>query len=221
MNVAGILLVDAAWGGTPMPLVWKVLLLVAIVVIVAGTGAAIWLHARHRRQVASLLDRLERLEEGPGGGISAEQRRPPAGEIDHEPPAEEPANLSRDVLAGRTTHVQRLLGGAVPGSRTLADQAIVRIHRHIGESLTPHQLAHELCVSLRTLERGLALTLECTPRQLILALRMREARRLLREGARVGEAAELVGFANPFHFSRRFKEFFHVPPSEVRAEGRR
>jgi AraC-like DNA-binding protein len=218
MNVAGVWLVNAAGTGVSP---WTWLLIAAGAAIAAGAGVALWLQARHRRQVRLLLDRLERLEQGAAGWEVAGEPGPPSREPLAGAPVEEAPNLSRDVLAGRTTHVQRLLGGAVPGSRTLADQAIIRIHRRIGEGVTPHQLAHDLCVSLRTLERGLALTLECTPRQLILALKMREALRLLREGARVGEVAERVGFANPFHFSRRFKEFFHVPPSEVRVEAER
>ncbi len=221
MNLAGMFLVDSAGSGPEVPLLWKWLLIGAVAAVAAGVGAAIWLHLRHRRQVATLLDRLERLEGEQGQWASAEPDELPTEGAGTPEPTVEPSNLSRDVLAGRTTHVQRLLDGAAPGTRTLADQAIVRIHRHIGQGLTPHELAHDLCVSLRTLERGLALTLECTPRQLILALKMREARRLLRNGARVAEAAERVGFANPFHFSRRFKEFFHVSPSEVRVEGDR
>lgn len=221
MAFPGVWLVNVAGDGYAPFEVSKWLVFAAAAFAAAGTAAATWLHLRHRRQVAALLDRLERLEGEQGQWASAEPDGTPAHGAASPDQTVEPSNLSRDVLAGRTTHVQRLLDGAAPGSRTLADQAIVRIHRHIGEGLTPHQLAHDLCVSLRTLERGLALTLECTPRQLILALKMREARRLLRDGGRVGEVAERVGFANPFHFSRRFKEFFHVPPSEVRAENRR
>ena len=103
--------------------------------------------------------------------------------------------------------------------RALADQTIVCIHRSIEKRLAPGQLADALCVSLRTLERGLGETLGCTPRQLILAMKMREARRLLLRGARVGEVADRLGFANVFHFSRRFKAFYHVAPSEVRTVG--
>jgi AraC-like DNA-binding protein len=45
---------------------------------------------------------------------------------------------------------------------------------------------------------------------------MREARRLLGEGRRVSEVADRLGFANPFHFSRRYKRFYGVAPSEAR-----
>ncbi len=45
---------------------------------------------------------------------------------------------------------------------------------------------------------------------------MREAKRLLASGRRVGEVAEHLAFANAFHFSRRFKSFYRVAPSELR-----
>lgn len=39
---------------------------------------------------------------------------------------------------------------------------------------------------------------------------------LVDTGARVGDAAEHVGFTDPFHFARCFKAVHGVPPSEVR-----
>ena len=89
--------------------------------------------------------------------------------------------------------------------------------RRITVNLAPADLAAALCVSLRTLERGLASALDCTPSQLILAMKMREARRMLRSGRyRVGEVADRLGFPSQFHFSRRFKAYYRVPPSELR-----
>jgi AraC-like DNA-binding protein len=198
-------------------------LLVALAALLAGVIALLlWLQARDRRQIASLLERLERLE-STRKAVSAEavSAVPPAsaGPDPSEPaPAhqDEVGNPSGDVLHGRTTHVQRLIESAGGEAESLADQAIVRIHKHIEENVTPHQLAWELCVSLRTLERGLGLALACTPRQLILAMKMREARTMLWQGRKVGDVASRLGFSNPFHFSRRFKDFYHVAPSEMR-----
>jgi AraC-like DNA-binding protein len=82
--------------------------------------------------------------------------------------------------------------------------------------MTPADLADGLNVSLRSLQRGLAGSLGCSPRELILAIKMREAKRHLLEGdARVQEAARAVGFDDPFHFSRRFKAYYRVSPTEM------
>jgi AraC-like DNA-binding protein len=194
-----------------------------LVLMLAGViGLLLWLQARDRRQIATLLERLERLEST--REAVPEEAAPAEPEADAEPdisapppePRDEATNPSGDVLHGRTTHVQRLIESAGGEAQTLADQAIVRIHKRIEENVTPHQLAWELCVSLRTLERGLGLALACTPRQLILAMKMREARAMLRAGRKVGDVASRLGFSNPFHFSRRFKDFYHVSPSEMR-----
>lgn len=80
----------------------------------------------------------------------------------------------------------------------------------------------------------LAARLSLTPRQLLyqfgkasgepLALWMRRrrvaaARRLLSQGLSVTQAAERLGYANPYHFSRVFKAVTGMAPSSVRAGG--
>ncbi len=129
-------------------------------------------------------------------------------------PTSSAGKLTRDVLAGRTTHIHRLVEqGAVKGL-PLADQAIIVVHAHLKENLLPAELARELNVSLRSLERGLSLALDCTPQELILAIKMREARRLLECGEfNVTGVAARLGFSSPSHFSRRFRAFYKVPPS--------
>lgn len=74
-----------------------------------------------------------------------------------------------------SSHVQRSVAG-VAGAHPLADQAIACVHRRIRENVTPSQIAADLYAFLRTLERGLAATLDCSPSQLILAMKMREAK---------------------------------------------
>ena len=126
---------------------------------------------------------------------------------------------SGDVLAGKTSYVRHLVESGGSTAQGLADQAIFCVHKHLEENVPPGEIADELYVSLRTLERGLAVALDCTPSQLILAMKMREARRMLKvDHLRVSEVAERLGFANPFHFSRRFKSFYRVSPSELRQE---
>ena len=202
-----------------------VTLLALLLAAVAGAGIAaalvVQLRRRERRLRAELLDRLERLEarlESGGGPATAgahldaveQGTRTAAGDGTNDSP-------TGDVLAGLTSRVERIAASDGGAAETLADHAIYRIQKRMDANLTPSELAEELFVSLRTLERGLALGLACTPSQLILAMKMREARRMLLTGRfRVAEVAERLGFANPFHFSRRFKGFYRVAPSELR-----
>lgn len=197
---------------------WLVATGALVLVLAAAVAALLVVQARQRRQVGALLERLEGLE----ARWAASASRPPSGPIAVVSAAEEASSASSftpsgDVLAGMTSHVERIVQSGGGTAQSLADQAIFCVHRHLTENVTPNVISDELYVSLRTLERGLAVALDCTPSQLILAMKMREARRLLESGeCRVAEVADRLGFANAFHFSRRFKSFYRVSPSELR-----
>ncbi len=184
----------------------------AAVLVLAGL---LLVQRRTRRQFDQLMERIDGLE----------RRIPP---VDSEPAAappddasDEAERVSRDVLAGRTSFVRRAVEGELTRPVSLAGQAILLVHERIRDNVTPTDLAAELTISLRTLERGLAAELGCGPRQLILAMKMREAGRLLGSGRyRVNEVANELGFATPSHFSRCFRSFYRVPPSAVTRETR-
>lgn len=161
---------------------------------------------RQRRLLAALIVRLDQAE---GAGGAAVEPGPTAG---REPSPGAP----RDVLAGRTSYVAAMVAGTSPDVSSLADRAIVAIHQRLDDPLSPAQLADTLNVSLRSLERVLAAALECTPRQLILTVKMREARSLLATGKlRIGEVAFRLGYPSAGHFSTRFRSFFGCPPSSL------
>lgn len=207
-------------GGEPFfPWLWVFLGVVAVLLAVVVVVLVV-LQRRQRRQMRTLLGRLERLEahwvgglhpEGQGIAVLASQAATQGGDDSITP--------SGDVLAGKTSYVRHLVESGGSTAQGLADQAIFCVHKHLEANVTPGEIADELYVSLRTLERGLAVALDCTPSQLILAMKMREARRMLKvDHLRVSEVADRLGFANPFHFSRRFKSFYRVSPSALRQE---
>jgi AraC-like DNA-binding protein len=198
----------------------KVLIWFGVAVVCVGVLAlGGWLiYQRQGRQIRNLIARLETLE------AQQPDQRPPtvSGALPiPEPSAQEDGEQGptppEDVLAGYTSHINRVIDGAEGGSLGLADQAVFFVYQHLEEPYRPAQLADELHISLRTLERGLVETFDCTPGQLITAMKMREARRLFESGDfRVNEVATRLGFSSPFYFSRRFRTFFGVPPSEYR-----
>jgi AraC-like DNA-binding protein len=185
--------------------------------IVGGALVGVVFYRHNRRQMMKLTARLDGLE----ARWMAEARalETPV-EVGGDGPTPESSDdditPTADVLAGLTSHVQRLVASG-GGADCLADQAIQVIYERLDANLSPAQMANALHVSLRTLERGLALALDCTPSQLLVAAKMREARRMLSGGRlRVADVADRLGFANPFHFSRRFKGFYGIAPSQVR-----
>ncbi len=197
-------------------------LIVGMVVMVAVVGVLALMMTirdrRHQRQMAALLERLASLDAArgvPPGSMTIPSDRVTVEDDDSSTAVSASSSPPGDVLAGMTSHVRRVVEGAGVEAATLADQAIVCVHRHLEKNVAPGQIAAELYVSLRTLERGLAIELECTPSQLILAMKMREARNLLRSGRfTVSEVAYRLEFSSPSHFSRRYKSFYGRAPSE-------
>ena len=192
-----------------------------VVVAVSGMGVLLIMHLRTRRQLRELLERVNEIEPLPSeaGEDEVASTMPDAGRKTPTygfTPARDP---SQDVLAGRTSFVRRATSDRPQGPLSLAMLAIRRIDARIEDAISPAELAQELDVSLRTLERRLAFELGCTPRQLILVIKMREAGRMLAGGRyRVAEVASRLGFATPSHFSRCFRTFYGMPPSAARPQ---
>jgi len=176
----------------------------------------LWRELSYRRQVRSLIQRLDELDSEPEEK-SVRPQPSPRSEQAHENPSEESAiQAAADVLQGKTSFVRRIVEGGRPEDLRLEEQAILAVNTHIEESFSPARLAEELHISLRTLERGLSGALQCTPRELIVAMKMREALRLMRdEKYSVTAVAYHLGFSSPSHFSRRFKAFYRKSPSTV------
>ena len=77
-------------------------------------------------------------------------------------------------------------------------------------------LARSLRVAPRTVQQRFRQLTGDGPARWILHRRMTHARLLLRRGMPVQAAAERLGFANPFHFSRAFKRCMGMAPSACR-----
>jgi AraC-like DNA-binding protein/heme exporter protein D len=183
----------------------------AVALVLIAVVAKVWAdNVKRRRQIDALMIRMQELEaklavaDGePTDEIFAEDGVPSASGI-----------YSADVLAGQSSYVARLVSQAERPA-DLAGQALVAVYRRIEDPIRPSDLADELCVSLRTLQRGLARCLDCTPNQLILTAKMREARRLIASGQlRVGEVAHRLAFADASHLARNYRKFYRCPPSQ-------
>jgi len=184
--------------------------LAATVLILGAT--LMWREFENRRQVRSLIERLNQIDVSMDEQINefAEETTPETTADDTAP------HPTADILHGRTTYVQRLIDGERKLDLRQEEQAIIAIYDHITATYSPAMLADDLHISLRTLERGISLALGCSPRKLIVAVKMREAYRLLsEEKLSVTAVSYRLGFSSPSHFSRRFKTFYRISPSEV------
>lgn len=69
-------------------------------------------------------------------------------------------------------------------------------------------------ITLRQLERNAQKVLGCTPQQWLDEQRMVAAQVLLREADTIKEVSIQLGFSQPSHFCRQFKQYFELTPSQ-------
>lgn len=97
-------------------------------------------------------------------------------------------------------------------------RALERMHRDFPKPLTVEELARESAMGVSSFHRAFKLTTGESPLQYLKKLRLLKAKSLIAvEGQRVEEAAYHVGYVSPSQFSREFKRYFQVPPSEARS----
>lgn len=95
-------------------------------------------------------------------------------------------------------------------------QALERIHGDFAHGLSVEDLARTAGMSVSSFHRTFKEVTGETPLQYLKKVRLLKAKHLLvHEGRRVEEAAHAVGYASPSQFSREFKRYFEVPPSEA------
>lgn len=117
-------------------------------------------------------------------------------------------------------------GGAAPGTRSacnhwaLVQHACALVRAQHEQPLTVARLCQALGVSRRTLQNGFQQVLGIGPLAYLKAMRLRQARRALQQGAAVSEAATACGFWHFGHFARDYAAMFGERPSETRRRHR-
>ncbi|MEQ9500733.1 MAG: AraC family transcriptional regulator [Deltaproteobacteria bacterium] len=119
------------------------------------------------------------------------------------------------VLRGAQGHVLYALTQHHTPYASIA-RALERIHADYREAITVEDLAKESAMSVSSFHRAFKLVTGDSPLQYLKKLRLLKAKGLLVfDGLRVDEAAYGVGYASASQFSREFKRYFNVPPSEA------
>lgn len=98
----------------------------------------------------------------------------------------------------------------------LIAKAEIYINQNLEKDLSPTELASELAVSQRQLQRLFREELNTTPNAYINQQKMAAAHRLLQTGSHsISEIAYTLGFSDPAYFARVFKKQFGINPREV------
>jgi len=97
-------------------------------------------------------------------------------------------------------------------------RVIATMEQDLARPIRPAELAAEVGLSVRQLERLFRQVLAISPKRYHMELRLREARRLLRDGSlSVTEAGRACGFANASHFVRCYRAQYGTTPHRDRA----
>lgn len=192
--------------------------LLSLVVLVSGI--AMQIHSRsQRRRTRRLLHEIEWRDKS----------IPPMPALVSSTTTPAVAAPRDDPTLSLVSRVENTLGidlaSVADESLSTAEDLVLRsvgtIRANLREKLSVADLASAVATSPRTLQRAFRERLDCTPGELIVAVKMREARRLLEvDGMRVSQVAYALGFDDPNHFSRRFKSYFRKAPSHFRASAR-
>ncbi|MFC3616465.1 AraC family transcriptional regulator N-terminal domain-containing protein [Lutimaribacter marinistellae] len=97
-------------------------------------------------------------------------------------------------------------------------QSLAHIHTHYMNSISVEDLAREANMSASSFHRAFKTVTGESPLQYLKKVRLNKARFLIvREGLRVGSAANQVGYESVSQFSREFKRYFDVAPSAAQS----
>lgn len=114
------------------------------------------------------------------------------------------------------SHAQRL---ALPsrfghGNLKLSD-ALARMRDNLEDPVKLSELADEIGISGRQLERLFLTYLDTSPGKYYLGLRLEKARHLLRQtNMRITDVSVACGFSSPTHFARAYRRVYGVLPSK-------
>ena len=100
-------------------------------------------------------------------------------------------------------------------------RAIDFMRAHLHEDIGVPEVCIAACASRRTLQYGFEEMLHTTPQAYLRALRLNEARRLLkaRPGQAITDLASALGFASASHFTQHYKRMFDELPSQTGRAG--
>lgn len=95
--------------------------------------------------------------------------------------------------------------------------AVDYIHKNINKQISVDELADLVFMSRTTFYNAFKEVMHVSPLQYTKSVKLSKANMFLAEGKKTNEAGYLVGYNSPAQFSREYKRYFGVNPSEAKA----
>ena len=106
------------------------------------------------------------------------------------------------------------------GYPSVLSRMLMYIHEHYTEAITLSSLSQEFGLSRQYVMRLFQKYMHTTVTHYITQLKLSHALELLRHSTfRVGEVAEILGYANTYYFCRQFRQQFGMTPTEYIRNG--
>jgi AraC-like DNA-binding protein len=123
-----------------------------------------------------------------------------------------------DLVQALRPHVRGALRPEVAQADLALDRAVDLMHEHLASPLTLDQLAAAAGWSPFHFLRRFKACHHVTPHQMLMALRLHEAKRLLAAGRAPAGVAADVGLVDQAHLTRRFARMYGVTPARYQQQ---
>ena len=94
---------------------------------------------------------------------------------------------------------------------------VFHLKQNLTTSLDIDALCKLACMSRTKFFGQFKKTLGCTPKDFLYQLRLKQAAKMLTQGSKITEACFAAGYSNTSHFSRSFKTFYGMSPSQYKS----
>lgn len=124
--------------------------------------------------------------------------------------------LIRVLTQADETRKRRILPGTQSEVHSdLLQQILAYMNAHVTEPITVEEICHEFFISRSSLQMLFKMYLHSSPKSYLLNSKLEKSKELIRENQHtISEIAYLLGFSSIHYFSRLFKKYFDISPSE-------
>lgn len=101
----------------------------------------------------------------------------------------------------------------------LLQQILAYMEEKVTEPITIEQICHKFFMSRTSLQALFKMYLHNSPKSYLLGIKLQKSKELIRENQyTISEIADMLGFSSIHYFSRLFKKYFELSPSEYAKE---